>query len=118
MEQIKIRKGSGNYDYKPSKGGKLLNAKQMAQFAGISEVAFSNGWIAKGCPFIPDPRKPKNKLYASASVMKWRFDKDLKAHDLKIIGEIEDTQDRMTEHEADTRKKTAKALLAELKLSQ
>lgn len=117
-EPIKIRKGSGDYDYKPSKGGKLLNATDMARFAGISDMAFSNSWIKKGCPFIPDPAKPKVKLYASAAVMKWRFDKDIKAHDLKIIGEIEKSHDDMSAQEADRRKKQAEALLAELKLSK
>lgn len=118
QEEIVIKTRSGNHDYNPSKGGKLLNAKDMAMFAGISDMAFSKSWIKDGCPYIPNPKNPKVKMYASAAVMKWRLDKDLKAHDQKIIGEVSSTRGQMTATEADTRKKTAEALLAELKLAR
>ena len=118
-EEIVINKnGNRLFDYNPIKGGKLLNAKEMSIFAGVSEVSFYNSWIKQGCPSIPDPRKPSRTVYLSAAVMKWRFDKDIKAHDLKITGEIEKSHDSMTAVEADRRKKQADALLSELKLSK
>ena len=118
QDEVKIITRSGNHDYKPSRSGKLLNAKDMAHFAGISEVAFNKSWINDGCPCIPDPAKPKNKLYPSASVMKWRLDKDLRVHTEKLIGQVETIQGDMTISEADRRKKQADAQLAELKLSE
>lgn len=117
-DEIKIVTRSGNHDYKPSKGGKLLNAKEMAMFAGISDMAFSKSWIKDGCPSIPDPMNPKRTLYPSATVMKWRLDKDLAVHKEKIIGQVETLQGDMTIGEADRRKKQADAQLAELKLSK
>lgn len=118
QEEIKIITRSGNHDYAPSKGGKLLNAKDMAMFAGISEMAFSKSWIKDGCPSIPDPMNPKRTLYPSARVMKWRLDKDLAVHKDKLIGQVETMQGDMTIGEADRRKKQAEAQLAELKLSE
>ncbi|MBG7617097.1 MAG: terminase small subunit [Chloroflexi bacterium] len=116
--EIEVKKGGGDYSYKPSKGGKLFNAKEMAMVAGVSEVAFNNHWIKNGCPFIPDPMKPKNKLYASAAVMKWRLVKDMVALEKRMVGEVVTRHDAMTSGEADRRKKQAEALLAELKLSK
>lgn len=116
-EEIKVKTGGNVYAYNPRRSGMLLNAKQMAEFAGISEQAFHQTWIAQGCPCVPNPQRPSEKSYPSAMVMKWRSDKDLASLRQSLVGVVEISQGEMTILEADRRKKQADALLAELKLA-
>ena len=115
-QEIDIKTGGKVYVYNPRKAGMFLNGKQMCEFAGISEQAFHQSWLPQGCPSMPNPKKPSEKCYSSAQVMKWRFDKDFEALKKTMIGVVEVSQGEMTMLEAERRRKQAEALLAELKL--
>lgn len=116
-DEITIKTVKNTYGYAPKQGGILLNGKQMAAYAGVSEQAFHKSWIGAGCPSLPNPKNPSEKIYSSASVMKWRFDRDCQRIKDSLIGQVEISQGEMTIAEAERRKKQADALLSEFALA-